>query len=188
MSNFSNVLESTRIGDREQGGVSIATDMRSSLGVASCRRIEAVWLGIPPAVTAQQKGVTVRGGRPRFFTKAKVASAKALFRQAFGPFSPAVPMTGPVRVEVEYVFPFRATERRADREAGIVPHDTRPDMDNLSKALFDVLTDLRWWLDDGQICQPAARKWRGVQPGIWISVMEPDLDVMFYSQFFYDRS
>lgn len=43
-------------------------------------------------------------------------------------------------------------------------HDSKPDADNLAKAVLDALTAIRAWLDDDQVCELMIRKyWE--QPG-----------------------
>ena len=43
-------------------------------------------------------------------------------------------------------------------------HDSKPDADNLAKAVLDALTAIRAWLDDDQVCELIIRKyWE--QPG-----------------------
>lgn len=43
-------------------------------------------------------------------------------------------------------------------------HDSKPDADNLAKAVLDALTNIRAWLDDDQVCELVVRKyWE--QPG-----------------------
>jgi Holliday junction resolvase RusA-like endonuclease len=39
-----------------------------------------------------------------------------------------------------------------------LPHDKKPDRDNLDKAFMDALKGLAW-LDDAQVCQGEIRKW-----------------------------
>jgi len=38
-------------------------------------------------------------------------------------------------------------------------HDSKPDADNLAKAVLDALTGIRAWLDDDQVCELVVRKY-----------------------------
>ena len=38
-------------------------------------------------------------------------------------------------------------------------HDSKPDADNLAKAVLDALTGIRAWLDDDQVCELTIRKY-----------------------------
>jgi Holliday junction resolvase RusA-like endonuclease len=116
---------------------------------------------MPPHRTAQQKGVMVRNGRPLFFKKAAqareerntVALVLDALPEGFQPFE------GPLAVRLRMVWPYRRTERRRVVAAGAeVPHDVRPDLDNLAKGILDALTVARVWRDDGQIARLVLEK------------------------------
>ncbi len=126
---------------------------------------------VPPTATAQQKGAFVRGGRVRFFTKAKVRRTEIFLAQLLAPHAPAEPFDEPVAVRIDWTFPYRTSERKSVVKAGlVVPHDRRPDLDNLGKALLDVMTALGFWTDDGRIALLATSKAWGRRPGIAVSV------------------
>ena len=127
---------------------------------------------IPPTATAQQKGAFVTpGGRIQFFKRRRVLEAERTLAALLAPYRPHAPVTGPVRLVVEWTFPYRKSERKADvREGRELRHTTRPDLDNLEKGLVDTMTTLGFWLDDSQICSKTTRKFRGPKPGICIEV------------------
>ena len=109
--------------------------------------------------------ISARGGYARAYTPkatrdyeaAVCAAATAAREQARGPW----PIVGPVRVEVSAVFarPGRLF-RQADPD-GRVPHDKRPDLDNVLKAILDGMDQAGVWGDDGQVCELAATQWYG---------------------------
>lgn len=41
----------------------------------------------------------------------------------------------------------------------IYMHDSKPDADNLAKAVLDAMTAIRVWLDDDQVCELVVRKY-----------------------------
>jgi Holliday junction resolvase RusA-like endonuclease len=61
---------------------------------------------------------------------------------------------GPVGVDVHLRFPLPASARKAIKEqvkcGAVVPHTSRPDAENVLKAIFDSLTGVVW-RDDSQV-------------------------------------
>jgi len=123
---------------------------------------------LPPSATAQQKGVFVRNGRAHFFTKAKVRQQEqntvALVLSALP--KGWKPLEGPLSLRLCFCFPYRKTERKSVVRSGIeIPHDRRPDLDNLLKGCLDSLTTAGAWLDDGAVaCYREIRKVWGPRP------------------------
>jgi hypothetical protein len=84
--------------------------------------ITAIIHGDPPTVTAQQKGVMVRGGRPMFFTKKKVADAQDALVLQLRQWKPRQPVEFPVLDQDQVRFPRHQVEaaRAGSRgEAGL---------------------------------------------------------------------
>ena len=79
---------------------------------------------------------------------------------------------GPVSVRVDWSYPWRKSETKKRRAAGIQPCDTRPDADNLCKLLFDCMTRLGFWRDDSQIYALTFVKVWSDNPGITIEIEE----------------
>lgn len=127
--------------------------------------------GNPPTRTAQQKGVSVRGGHAHFYEKASVRQAKDELAWKIKSFAPGEPFHGPIALTVHWGFELKRVK---------VPFwkTTRPDLDNLEKGLLDVMTSLGFWDDDSQICLKTTKKWE-VPPGkgfLRISVEEMKRD------------
>ncbi len=126
---------------------------------------------VPPTATAQQKGVFVRNGRARFFTKAKVRDAEDFLAALLAPHAPAEPLRGPVYFQARWCFPYRKSEPKRVTKAGEeIPHTSRPDLDNLEKNLLDVLTRLRFWEDDAQVYAKSTAKAWGPSPYLSIVI------------------
>mgnify|MGYP003680936455 CR=1 FL=1 len=132
---------------------------------------------VPPITTAQQKGeriVTGKNGKPfiAHYEKKKVKAARQLFCGLLTPHIPPVPLSGPIICECEWVFPWRASERKSlVREFTRIPKDTKPDADNSNKLLLDCMTEMGFWNDDSQVFKPIPSKWWGDQKGIWIRII-----------------
>lgn len=125
---------------------------------------------VPPTATAQQKGVFVRHGRAHFFTKEKVRQAEDFLAALLAPHAPEEPLHGPVFLQVRWCFPYRKSEKKSVTRAGLeIPHTTRPDLDNLEKALLDVLTRCRFWEDDSQVFTKSTAKVWGPEPYLAIA-------------------
>jgi Holliday junction resolvase RusA-like endonuclease len=108
--------------------------------------------GNPPTRTAQQKGVSVRGGHAHFYEKASVRQAKDELAWKIKPFAPAEPYHGPIALTIHWAFELKRVKFPFWKT-------TRPDLDNLEKGLLDVMTGLGFWDDDSQICLKTTKKW-----------------------------
>lgn len=75
------------------------------------------------------------------------AFRQAVFVEAIN-VRPAIPMDGPLRLEIDFIFP-----RPKSCPANQVLKWTKPDTDNLLKASMDALTNARWWIDDGRVAK-----------------------------------
>jgi Holliday junction resolvase RusA-like endonuclease len=128
--------------------------------------ITAIINGDPPTVTAQQKGVMVRGGRPMFFTKKRVKDAQDALVLQLRQFKPRQPVEFPVLVKIK--FAFRVTKARPNERV----HAVRPDLDNLCKGVLDALVPAGWIADDALVDQLVAEKCRVGDPYLEITMKE----------------
>lgn len=91
--------------------------------------------------------------------RAQVASASA---EAWAGLSP---LDGPVKVVASFVLSRPRSVRRSR------PH-VRPDLDKLSRALLDGISDAGCvWRDDAQVVELKVEKVYGTQPGVHVSVV-----------------
>ena len=81
----------------------------------------------------------------------------ALWQAVLEQYTPAEPLKGPVRLEVQFIFP---GERQTIRTA-------KPDLDNLLKGVLDICTRLGYWQDDAQVAAIDVRKMDSPMPGIF---------------------
>jgi len=104
-------------------------------------------------------------------TSIKIAAINAGVR-------PAEPIAGPISVNLGFVFErpkshFRSGKYSHELKPGAIEdHIKKPDVDNLSKAVLDVLTELKFWLDDSQVTSLLTAKNFGDHQGCQISIAE----------------
>lgn len=107
-----------------------------------------------------------RGGHARVFDSGSAEGWKSLIAFAAREHLPAVPLSGPVRVDVE--FRFRRPQRLQKKSSpeGVIPHTARPDRDNLDKAVLDTLTQIGFLQDDALVVEGTIKKhYTGINTG-----------------------
>lgn len=81
---------------------------------------------------------------------------------------------GPLAVELEIVCQVPASwskRKHADALSGFVQPTTKPDIDNVEKAIFDALNGVAW-NDDVQVVRVIKSKQYGPVPGVSVSISE----------------
>lgn len=121
----------------------------------------------PPTATAQEKKVAVVGGKPHFYKPKNVKTAELILHSALVQKDPERPLEGPVKLTVHWRFKSKSHKAGTWRT-------TRPDTDNLQKALKDILTQRGWWKDDAQVCVEYVTKSWSNDPGLSIEAEEID--------------
>lgn len=109
----------------------------------------------PDRTTDQQKGECIKhrilnGRRVPYihhFTKPEVEIYHKKLAYHLLRYRPDEPITGPVAIYITFCF-----KARRKKDIG-EPKVTKPDLDNMAKGILDVLTKLRFWEDDNQICE-----------------------------------
>ncbi|MDX6479702.1 MAG: hypothetical protein QOG85_212 [Gaiellaceae bacterium] len=106
---------------------------------------------------------------------------KALVAEAAKPHRLAEPIACPIRVDLRFYF--RRPDRLMTRNVpdGELPHLGKFDVDNLTKAIFDTLTQLGLWRDDKLVYRLFVEKYyaaKGGRPGMdatitWESDAQP---------------
>jgi len=121
---------------------------------------------IIPTVTAQMKRVTVtKKGKPRFYDGPDVANTRQKLRSALAAHKPETPLSGPIRLIVKWLFLKSGTpgiyvriEPLENPPQGPQWKTTKPDLDNLIKALKDAMTEIGFWGDDAQVASEINEK------------------------------
>ena len=133
---------------------------------------------IPPKHTAQGSSTILKNFKTgKFFIGKKSNSnatrAKNELIALIAPYTPEKPLEGPLRLSVEWSYPWRTSEPKKNRARGFRMCDTKPDCDNLTKQLCDILTRLGFWLDDAQVADLRFCKMWREKPGIHIEISQP---------------
>lgn len=116
----------------------------------------------PPTATSQENKVATINGKQIHYKSARAKQTFRVLQDALRPHIPAEPLDGPIRLITEWRFPRGKSHK--DGEWRI----TRPDTDNLVKALKDVMTRLGFWVDDSRVCCELISKTWSDRPGITI--------------------
>jgi len=114
----------------------------------------------PPTTTAQMHQVTVRNRKPVFYDPPAVKEMKAKLQAALHPHRPAAPLEGPLRLCCKWIWPGKTEAYKP----------TKPDTDNLQKALKDAMTKGGFWGDDCQVVSEICEKMTGPIPGIFVRI------------------
>lgn len=118
----------------------------------------------------------VRHGHARVYDAGTAEGWKGAIALALRPHLPAVPWSGPVAVWLAFRLqrPKAHSTRRGIRADAPQWHTSKPDTDNLAKAVLDCLTQLRVWQDDGQVARITIEKTYSESPGCGIRVQPLD--------------
>lgn len=141
-------------------------------------------LRIPgPPVPKGRPRASVQGGRVHMRTPAATRAYEAMIRDAVRAellaSRLATPHLGPVHLTVHAVYAYPKTAPRgwtaarwrdAQARGQEVAKPTRPDLDNLVKAVLDGVQGGGWVKDDGQIYAVHATKTWGPSPGVWVQL------------------
>ena len=125
---------------------------------------------IPPTITAQQHKVAFLNGKPVFYDPPELKAAKAKLEAHLAQHRPKKPLEGPLTLSVIWIFPTGGKHKDGE------PKITKPDTDNLQKALKDILQKLGFFKDDMQIYFENCMKLYGDTPGIDIAILMDDSD------------
>ena len=94
------------------------------------------------------------------------AAARSKLTAHLAAFRPSEPLTGPVSLLVKWCFPTEGKRRSGEWRT------SKPDTDNLEKALKDEMTRLHFWADDAQVCSEIVEKFWSDPCGVFVRVEE----------------
>lgn len=141
-------------------------------------KIEFFVRGTPVAQPRQRHSLVLnRAGQPRIhnYTPARspVSQWKELLMWQAKACRPKAPLRGALLLRLLFHLP--RPKHHFNARGGVKPgapayKSTKPDFDNLAKAVADALTQMGYWQDDGQIAVAQITKQYHAEPGVWITV------------------
>lgn len=117
---------------------------------------------LPPTTTAQQHKIS----NNRFYDPPELKAVKMKLRDHLIPHRPDKPFDGALRLVVKWCFPI--TGKHHDGEYKY----TKPDTDDLNKALKDIMEDLEFYVNDSRVASEIIEKFWAEIPGIYILLEE----------------
>ena len=100
-----------------------------------------------PSATAQEKGYRVIRGKVATYEKEKVKQVRQLYQSYLCHHIPNKPIDGAVLVQIDFIY------YKPDLAGNYQRKTTKPDLDNVAKLLLDVMTECKYWHDDGQVAK-----------------------------------
>lgn len=128
---------------------------------------------IPPKTTMQSatRIFKTKSGKMFIGKTDKARSVKEELMALLMPYVPEKPFEKPLKVTIEWGYPYLKTVRKRDI-GKLIPCITRPDIDNLEKGFCDILTRMGFWKDDAIVWDLRFRKFYTDQAGIGIKIEE----------------
>ena len=108
----------------------------------------------------------------RSYPDSKVVENAESLASLMAPYRPKVPMTGPVAMSMQVSYPWLKGHSKKIRYMGWLPKATKPDLDNLCKAVCDVLQGAEFVANDGQIYRAEISKVHAEKLQTWIKLVE----------------
>ena len=124
----------------------------------------------PPTTThnAKELHAYMKDGKPCaiLHDSDELKAARAKLHAYLAPHAPEkpVPAGKPVRLLVKWLFPTDGIHQNGEWRT------SKPDTDNLEKALKDEMTRLHFWHDDAQVCSEIIEKFWADPSGVFVQV------------------
>ena len=133
-----------------------------------------ITMTIPIIPTAQMRARSRVCGKHAMTYKApKQARYENQIMQLLAEHAPAVPVDGPVCLDVLAWLPIPASWSKKKKElaaTGVIRPVGKPDLDNLIKNIKDCMTQCGYWTDDSRVCTLHAGKAYAVKPAWFITM------------------
>ena len=125
---------------------------------------------VPPRTNHHAKRIVRIGRFSRLADKPELVAAKEMLDGLLLPHQPSAPIAGPVRLTLEFTWPWLGSHSRKVRALGRQPHTSKPDASNVTKSIEDRLVALRFLEDDAKVVELHVSKWWGDAPGIVVEI------------------
>ena len=120
---------------------------------------------IPPTVTDQEHRFDkTKSGKRIVYDTPELKDAKAKLTAHLAKHIPAEKFTGAVRLCVKWCFPITSGHYDGEYKT------TKPDTDNLQKALKDCMTKLGYWTDDALVASEVIEKFYAKTTGVFVII------------------
>lgn len=124
---------------------------------------------VPPTTTHHAKKIARVGGFARLVDSKALKEAKATWDAVIAPYKPDKPIPGPVAVCITLMWPYRKGEPKKNR-GSLLRHDTKPDLDNMAKAIIDSLAKWQFIENDARVCSLTVDKFYAEAGGVRIVI------------------
>ena len=130
---------------------------------------------IPPTATHHSKNVVTIRGRGRLADSPGLRKAIQTLDTLLMPHRPEAPLEGPVRLTIEFHWPFLKSTPKRDQARPWLRKVTRPDCSNLAKTIEDRMARYRFIKDDAAVSDLIVLKRHSAKPGITVTLEEMPL-------------
>lgn len=121
-----------------------------------------------PTKTHHDKNMTVVKGKPIMYDSAELKNVKQKLVAHLSQHAPDDMFKPPIQVTISYMYP-------ADpKHPSLTWKTTKPDVDNMTKALLDAMRVCKFFKDDAQVAALQTCKYYWQHEGIVVSIMEMD--------------
>ena len=129
---------------------------------------------LPPRSTHQSGSTILKGKDGRYFVgknkKGKQVANELYIIAMQG--RPSEPFTGALSLTIAFCFPYRKAETKLNKGKQHLPHTSRPDCDNLAKALIDAMQKANWFKDDAIVNELRVTKCYSQRQGLFLYLRE----------------
>jgi len=131
----------------------------------------------PPKTTYQagQQILRTKSGRWFIGKSAKGKHTANWLRSLVLPYRPKAPLDGILELDIVWIFPYRKSESKKNKEQQTMPCITKPDCDNIAKGLLDAMQQAKFFVDDSRIYDLRIRKIYSNETGIKIKLKQTTL-------------
>lgn len=137
------------------------------------KTIEFTAYGTPKAQPRAK--ACIRGKHAGVYDPGTADDWKSIVRNAALEAWDGKPLIGPLYVQIDAWLPRPKSHftKKGLRENAPSWVESKPDLDNLEKAILDALTNLGLWRDDSQVARVAKRKrYTAERPYAWVKIEE----------------
>ncbi len=121
---------------------------------------------IPPTVTHNDLEPFMRKGKPSIRKSEALKDAEAKWEAHLARFAPDTPLCGPLKADLMLCWP---TDGKHEQGS---PKETKPDLDNTEKTVWDVCEKLGFYGTDAQIVEKHVVKMWSDPAGVYMKLEE----------------